>query len=616
PPAIAFNERDWVVVGDLRNLTGNTRLDDSLEQAFRISLEQSRFVNVLSDLKVRDSLTRMRMDSTALVDRGLAAQIAQRDGARAVIVPTVSEVGGRLRFSVEVIDPHTQTTVYAHAADGKGEESILASIDTVTGALRADLGEAVAQIDKDSRPLPEVTTGNLDALRAYALGQEAYARYDFDEALQMYEQATELDPDFALAWLGQVRVRFSNVDAPSAMKALRQAAVLKDRLPPREALYLDAWVSEFDAPWETAGRWVQLAKMYPDYLPGRGNAALWLYEENRFAEALPHALAGAVDQNPLKGMDFDTVGRIRLAMEAYPQAEAAFTRSLEESGGSSQRRLVSTAAAQRHFEKAESEARRLDLANEDHYIEKTSLAIDQGKWKQALELSQASVRVLKNTSGLAGRYLKVPVALSHWLAGDADAARATLHAAAEASLALNKEGFNADAEDDATTALGAALILQRMGDADGARRIVESLARNEKLMRLPVVAELASVVKAEALRRAGEPEQAVALLRPLVSGRERYQTRVALMEAYADAGQIPQALEQARWLQQRRGLAYGELTCGGCLQALNVLDSNLAMRREAELLRGQGKDDEAERKLQDFNRLWPVEALPDHLREI
>ncbi len=59
-PAIAFAERDWVVVGDLRNLTGQSVLDDSLEQAFRISLEQSRYVNVLSDLKARDTLARMQ----------------------------------------------------------------------------------------------------------------------------------------------------------------------------------------------------------------------------------------------------------------------------------------------------------------------------------------------------------------------------------------------------------------------------------------------------------------------------------------------------------------------------------------------------------------------------
>ena len=98
-PAIAFAERDWVVVGDLRNLTGEKVLDDSLEQAFRISLEQSRYVNVLSDMKARDTLARMQRQPGTLMDRAIASEIALRDGARAVILPTVSEVGGRVRVS-------------------------------------------------------------------------------------------------------------------------------------------------------------------------------------------------------------------------------------------------------------------------------------------------------------------------------------------------------------------------------------------------------------------------------------------------------------------------------------------------------------------------------------
>ena len=177
-PAIAFGERDWVVVGDLRNLTGDKLLDDSLQQAFRISLEQSRFVNVLSDLKSRDTLALMQRKPGTALDRAIASEIALRDGARAVILPTVSEVGGRVRVSAEVIDPHTQTTVYAESADGSGAASTLDSIDTVTAALRGKLGEALESVEKDSAPLPQVATGNLDALRAYALGQKAYGETD------------------------------------------------------------------------------------------------------------------------------------------------------------------------------------------------------------------------------------------------------------------------------------------------------------------------------------------------------------------------------------------------------------------------------------------------------
>src|SRR5690606_33859903 len=101
-PAIAFAERDWVVLGDLRNLTGDPRFDDSLEQAFRIGLEQSRHVNVVSDLKLQRSLELMRRDPRGTaIDRAVGAELAQREGARLLILPTLAELGGRLRLSLE-----------------------------------------------------------------------------------------------------------------------------------------------------------------------------------------------------------------------------------------------------------------------------------------------------------------------------------------------------------------------------------------------------------------------------------------------------------------------------------------------------------------------------------
>src|SRR5690606_937269 len=136
--AIAFAERDWVVVGSLRNLTGHPMFDKAVEQAFRISLEQSRHVNVLSELKVRQTLEQMELDpdETAL-DRALASRVAMRDGARAVILPTVAEVDGRLQFSIEVVDPVSQATVYSRKASGQGVGSILASVDEVASDLRS-----------------------------------------------------------------------------------------------------------------------------------------------------------------------------------------------------------------------------------------------------------------------------------------------------------------------------------------------------------------------------------------------------------------------------------------------------------------------------------------------
>ncbi|HSM99726.1 MAG TPA: putative peptide modification system cyclase, partial [Rudaea sp.] len=126
PPAIAFAQRDWVVLADMNNLTREIVLDGSLEAAFRLGLEQSRYVNVLSDLKVRDTVALMQRDpDKTRVDRAVGSEVAIRDGARALIIPTVAEVGGHVRVTAEVVDPKTQATVYTESADGKGLNSVL-----------------------------------------------------------------------------------------------------------------------------------------------------------------------------------------------------------------------------------------------------------------------------------------------------------------------------------------------------------------------------------------------------------------------------------------------------------------------------------------------------------
>ncbi|GAB3100271.1 putative peptide modification system cyclase [Lysobacter terrae] len=613
-PAIAFNQRDWVVIGDLRNLTGQSALDDSLEQAFRISLDQSRYVNVLSDMKARDTLGRMRRAPDTVLDRAVASEVALRDGARAVILPTVAEVGGRVRVSAEVIDPHTQTTVYAESAEGTGVTSTLDSIDDVTAALRAKLGEAVKSIEKDSAPLPQVATKNLDALRAYALGQKAYAQGDQHGALQYYQRATQIDPEFALAWLGQMRAQFAVVNAPAAIPPLRQAQKLRDHLVLREALYMDAWASNFDAPEQTAAKWQELAQLYPDYWPAQGNAGLWLYQANRFKEALPFAIAGTSPRYELASVQEDTVGRLRLAMGDYRQATSSFQRALAHGYRSSLRRLALVDAAQRNFASAQRRLGQIPSDDRYAYIERTSVNLDRGDWKAGQASARAALDLAKGETGFDSRYLHLPVAVANWLAGDREAALQAARSAADSAVAALGRPFDPDAADDAELATAAALVALRMDDADVAARVLSVLAKKPSLRAVPSVASLVFAIEAEQFRRAGQPLKAIGLLKPTLTGSERYQVRAVLMRAYEDAGNVPAALEQARWLQAHRGQAYVELECGHCLQALNVVDSNLALRTQSRLLARAGEAEKAGAAQAEFERRWPARTLPEYLQ--
>ena len=184
-----------------------------------------------------------------MIDRVIGCEIALREGARAFILPSVAEIGNRVRVTAEVIDPHTQATVYVDTAEGAGLESSLPSVGKVANELRGKLGEALASVEANSAPLPQVTTQNLDALRAYALNLRAYAAGHWSRHWSLLDQATKLDPNFALAYIGKASVHFGANDNISARVDLQpRRSVARAHLPPRDALRLDAMLATFDAP--------------------------------------------------------------------------------------------------------------------------------------------------------------------------------------------------------------------------------------------------------------------------------------------------------------------------------------------------------------------------------
>src|SRR4029079_2349582 len=123
------------------------------------------------------------------VDRAVGSEIALREGARALVLPTVAEIGGRVRMTAEVVDPHTQTSVYSDSVDADGEESMLPRMDELLRKMRGRLGESLASVSDASKPLAQITTGNLDALRALGKAEEEYGKGKINDAIVLLKEA-------------------------------------------------------------------------------------------------------------------------------------------------------------------------------------------------------------------------------------------------------------------------------------------------------------------------------------------------------------------------------------------------------------------------------------------
>jgi putative peptide modification system cyclase len=619
-PAIAFSERDWVVVGDLRNVTGDARLDDALEQAFRISLEQSRYVNVLSDLKARDTLGRMQRPANTTLDRAIASEIALRDGARAVILPTVAEVGGKVRITAEVVDPHTQATVYTEMADGTGEGSALDSIDRVAASLRGRLGEAVASIQKDSQPLPEVTTKNLDALRAYALGVKATGDGDWSEAERFFSRAISLDDGFALAYMGLVRLHWSSADYAEAMPYLDKALALRSSLPPRDQLYLDAWKAETSAVGTPLESWKMLAKMYPDYFAGTSNTAWYLFVDGRYRDALSYAKQAAVPQDPLRTAPLELIGRIQLALNQPQDALASLAQSEQAGGGRPTRYRADALALLGRYDDA---WKALDAVPREQVptpaslyanLESISIALDQGQFQRAAENARlagtASARIGPiehqrfEVVGQMVAFLRDPASLT------SEQAKRLIDAAEtgfgdKSALRRRESGYGL---------LAAIYLAQRGGQADIARETMSRIAPGITALDNPDLNRMMLVLQATQQRLDGHSEEAIRILEKDLDGHELVQTHVALLQAYQAAGRDRDAIRQADWLIANRGRGYVEFNLEQALQPLNVADARLASLWASESCARIGDAKAAASRRAAFLAAWPESRLPDYLR--
>jgi putative peptide modification system cyclase len=613
-PAIAFAERDWVVVGDLRNVTGDARLDDALEQAFRISLEQSRYVNVLSDLKARDTLGRMQRPANTTLDRAIASEIALRDGARAVILPTVAEVGGHLRVSAEVIDPHTQTTVYAAYADGKGAGSALASVDDVTEELRQKLGEALASVQKDSEPLPQVTTSNLDALKAFALGQQAYARSQYADAMKLYAQATDLDPQFALAWVAQAKANFAMLNASAAMAPLKRAQALRSRLAPREALYLDGWSAELEAPVQALDRWKLMAKLYPDAMNANGNAAIRLERDGQWAAAIPYAQHAALPQSDVRGFALSQVARSQTAQGDIKAAIETLGQAIASGDRVSYALRARAFAVLRHFDDAEADLRRGGVEPVDADYLRTAFFIDQGRFPDASRAAENVDTLMQKTPDDSRPGARLSRVAAEYLAGDSGAASRNLNALAKDLENGLPSSQPSAAQEDIGVASNAAEFAVRLGDPDLAQRLLDA-AKGRPEAALTDNAVRLAVVHARLLLSKGQAKQAIEELQARSTPESPISLHAALMDAQAQAGNLDAAIQEARWLQAHRGLAYSEQSGYSSVRTLNVAQTTLAFLQEAEWQSKLGRSQDAQKALAAFDARWPISKLPDYLRK-
>jgi len=235
-----ITEKDSVLLADFVNTTGDSVFDGTLKQALAVQLEQSPYLNIVSESRIREALRFMGQPPDERISNEVAREICQRQGIKAMLTGTIASLGNHYVITLTALNGATGDALAREQVEADSKEQVLKSLDKAASNLRQKMGESLASVQQFATPLEQATTSSLEALQAFTQGNAEHQKERDDAAIPHLKRAVELDPNFAMAW-ATLGVADSNTGrAADAAQAVKKAYDLRDRASEREKLYIQA----------------------------------------------------------------------------------------------------------------------------------------------------------------------------------------------------------------------------------------------------------------------------------------------------------------------------------------------------------------------------------------
>ena len=275
----------FVNTGEAENLAW---LTDGVAEMLVTDLSQAAGIRVVGGERVREILDDLGRDAESLASLDVVRAVAARAGTAVVIAGSFVQAGEQLRVSARIIDATTGEVTGGENIDGTGEGSIFATVDALSRWIRDSVDTstagASAPIDRD---LVDVTTDSVEAFRFYTEGVKRQDRSEYVQAIEFFEEAVRLDPEFALAYVKLSTTHGNLFQFQARDDYAERALELADRLSERERYYLQG--AYYGTRTETNDRAIEgyekALELYPDDTASRNNLALQLGEAHRHEEA-------------------------------------------------------------------------------------------------------------------------------------------------------------------------------------------------------------------------------------------------------------------------------------------------------------------------------------------
>ena len=500
-----LTDRDTIVLSDFDNKTGDSVFDDTLKQGLSVQLEQSPFLALVSDSKVNETLRLMGRPAGDRLTPEVTREVCLRTGSKAMVTGSIAGLGSQYVIGLKAVNCDTGDVLAEAQEQAARKEGVLKALDAAAVSLRSKLGESLGSVQKYATPVEEATTQSLEALKAYSLGIKTWNAKGDTSALPFFKRATDLDPNFAMAYVGMADAYFDLNEIQWSADNVHKAYELRERVSERERFnieghYYSHATGELEKAAQTYELWQQTypRDAFPYTLLGFVSATL-----GNWGEAVEE-WQEAVRLEPSDGINYYLLSLAYMSFNRLDEAEAVFKQT-------EKRKLEREELLQSRywlaFLKGDAEhiSQLVSAAMGKPGSEDLLLAMQAdtegwyGKLKNARKLTERAMNSAQrnNAKETAGGY-QVEAALREVESGNRKEAGAEAQAALK--LAPNRD-----------VRAVSALVLARAGDTAGAEKLAAELDKSFPLDTLVQRYWLPTIRAAVSLKRK-DPSRAIELL--------------------------------------------------------------------------------------------------------
>jgi serine/threonine protein kinase/Tfp pilus assembly protein PilF len=317
-----LSSKDTVLVADFANSTGDPVFDSTLRTALTVALDQSPFLNVLSDAQVATTLKLMTRPADTKLTPDVAQELCERAGGKAFIAGSIASLGNEYVIGVKAVNCNTGNTLAQEQVTANGKEQVLNAVGSAATKLRGELGESISTVQQLDVPLAQATTSSLEALQAYSLGQKSEELQGEQTALGFFQRSIQLDPNFAMGYLQVGNIYSNMVENARAAEYFSRAFSLRGHTSERENLIISAqyyWnvIGDLD---QASAVYDQLVALYPRDARAVNDAALVKAARGQYEQAMQLELrAHALGPNIMP--PYGNLGNDYLVLQQYGQAQ-------------------------------------------------------------------------------------------------------------------------------------------------------------------------------------------------------------------------------------------------------------------------------------------------------